>query len=75
MEKGKAKEVSVINVPSFLYKKDVQVDVPDIGTVTFDISFGGSFFAIVKDSELKVDIDPKNTNIIIERAMKLRDHQ
>ncbi|MDU5081824.1 proline racemase [uncultured Tissierella sp.] len=73
VERGKAKEVSVVNVPSFLYKKDVQVDVPDIGTVTFDVSFGGSFFAIVKDSELKVDIDPKNTNLIIERAMKLRE--
>ncbi|WP_353095369.1 proline racemase [Tissierella praeacuta] len=73
VENGKAKEVSVINVPSFLYKKDVQVDVPDIGRVTFDISFGGSFFAIVKDTELKVDIDSKNTNIIIERAMKLRE--
>lgn len=70
---GKAKEVSVVNVPSFLYKKDVQVDVPEIGKVTFDISFGGSFFAIVKDSELGVAIDPKNTNIIIERAMELRN--
>ena len=73
VEDGKAKEVSIINVPSFLYKKDVQVELPDVGKVTFDISFGGSFFAIVKDSELKVSIEPANTNIIIERAMKLRD--
>lgn len=73
VEDGKAKEVSVVNVPSFLYKKDVQVDVPDFGKVTFDISFGGSFFAMVKDSELKVEIEPKNVNIISERAMKLRD--
>lgn len=73
VENGKAKEVSIINVPSFLYKKDVQVELPDVGKVTFDISFGGSFFAIVKDSELKLSIEPGNTNIIIERAMKLRD--
>jgi len=73
VEHGKAKEVSVVNVPSFLYKRDLQVEVPDIGKVTFDISFGGSFFALVKDSELKVQIEPKNANIISERAMKLRD--
>lgn len=73
VEDGRAKEVSVVNVPSFLYKKDIQVELPDVGRVTFDISFGGSFFAIVKDSELKVNIGPENTNIIIERAMKLRD--
>ncbi len=73
VENGKAKEVSVINVPSFLYKKDVQVELPNIGKVTFDISFGGSFFAIVKDSELKVEIRPENINVITERAMKLRE--
>lgn len=71
VENGKAREVSIINVPAFLYKKDVQVDLPDVGTVTFDISFGGSFFAIIKATELGVEIDPKNVNILTERAMKL----
>ncbi len=73
VENGKAREVSIINVPSFLYKKDVQVELPDIGMVTFDIAFGGSFFAIIRDSELGISIEPENTNIIIERAMKLRE--
>ncbi|HCJ56112.1 proline racemase [Lutispora sp.] len=71
VEDGKAKEVSVINVPAFLYKRDVQVDLPGVGTVTFDISFGGSFFAIIKASELDVEIEPKNINIITEKAMAL----
>lgn len=71
VEDGVAKEVSMENVPSFLYKKDLQVEVPGLGKVTFDISFGGSFFAIVKDRELKVEIQPKNVNIISEKAMKL----
>lgn len=70
---GKVEEVSITNVPSFLYKKDVQLELPNVGKVTFDISFGGSFFAIIKDSELKVEIDPKNANIISERAMKLKE--
>lgn len=73
VENGKAREVFIVNVPSFLYKKDAQVDVPDLGRVTFDISFGGSFFAIVKDSELGVEIEPMNVNIITERAMKLME--
>ncbi|MDR7869354.1 MAG: proline racemase [Tissierellaceae bacterium] len=69
---GNVEEVSIINVVSFLYKEDVQVELPDIGKVTFDIAFGGSFFAIVKDRELKVSIEPENINIIAERAMLLR---
>ncbi|WMM24979.1 proline racemase [Tissierella sp. MB52-C2] len=73
VENGKAKEVSVVNVPSFLYKKDIQVELPGVGKVTFDISFGGSFFAIVRDSELGVEINTKDINILAERAMKLRE--
>lgn len=73
VEDGRAKEVSIVNVPSFLYKKDLKVDLPEVGKVTFDISFGGSFFAIVKDSELNLTIEPKNTSMIIEKAMKLRE--
>lgn len=73
VEGGKAKEVSVVNVPSFLYKEDVKIDLPGLGPVSLDIAFGGSFFAIVRDSELQVSIEPENTNIIVERAMKLKD--
>lgn len=70
---GVAKEVFVENVPSFLYKEDVKLDLPGVGEVTFDISFGGSFFAIIKDSELGVEIEPKNANQITEIALELRD--
>lgn len=65
-----AKEVSFVNVPAFLYKKDVEVDVPDLGHITFDIAFGGSFFAIVKDSELNVEISTENVSKNIPLAVK-----
>ena len=59
IENGRVKEVSIVNVPAFLYKKDVVINVPDIGDVILDISFGGSFFAIVNAKQLMVTIDPK----------------
>lgn len=43
----KVKEVSFRNVESFLYKRDVELDVEGVGHVKFDISFGGSFFCII----------------------------
>ena len=57
VENEKVKEVSIVNVPSFLYKRDVQIEVPEIGTITFDISFGGSFFAIVNAKQLVLKFD------------------
>ncbi|MGL6106433.1 proline racemase [Romboutsia sp.] len=70
---GKVKEVSFVNVPAFLYKKDLEVELPEIGKVKFDISFGGSFFAIVHAKQLGVEIKPENTSKLTEIGLKLRD--
>ena len=70
---GEVVQVSFKNVPAFLYKKDITVDVPELGRkITCDISFGGSFFAIVKDEEMGVEIDPKNLDDIVPKALALR---
>lgn len=72
VEDGHAKSVSFRNVPAFLYKKDVKVEVPELGSVTCDISFGGNFFALVKNTEMKVDIAPENLKDIIPKALSLK---
>ncbi|MEG2295557.1 MAG: proline racemase family protein, partial [Oscillospiraceae bacterium] len=69
---GKVTKVSFVNVPAFLYKKDITVTLADVGEVTFDIAFGGSFFAIVHATQLGLSIEPKNTSKLIEVALKLR---
>lgn len=66
---GRAKEVSFTNVPAFVYRQDVEVDVPDLGHFTFDIAFGGSFFAIVRAEEFGCEISPANTEKIIPKAV------
>ncbi len=71
VENGRAKSVSFKNVPSFLYKRDVEVEVPEIGKIQCDLSFGGNFFAIVKDSELDVNIEPENIQDIVSKALNI----
>ncbi|WP_461205429.1 proline racemase [Clostridium sp. DL1XJH146] len=73
VENGKAKEVSFKNVPSFLYKRDVEIDLPTVGKVTLDISFGGSFFAIVNAKQLGVEVEVKNVNRLTELGLMIRD--
>lgn len=63
--------VSFKNVPAFLYKQDVAITVPDIGQVTVDVSFGGSFFAIVKAADLGVTIDRQNSQQLADVGMKV----
>lgn len=70
---GKAKEVSIANVPSFLYLKDLEIEVPEIGRITLDISFGGNFFAIVDAQQLGVRVEPANSDTLLRLGMKIRD--
>lgn len=47
MENGKVQWVRLTNIPSFLYKTDLEVDCPDLGPLTLDVAYGGNFYAIV----------------------------
>ncbi|NCB70292.1 MAG: proline racemase [Clostridia bacterium] len=69
---GKVQSVSFVNVPAFHYKKEQKVML-DGKEVTFDISFGGSFFAIVHAKQLGIEIKPENTGRLTEVALRLRD--
>ncbi|MBV8807825.1 MAG: proline racemase family protein [Acidobacteriaceae bacterium] len=40
--------VTVRNVPSYRYRKDVELRVPGFGSVTGDIAWGGNWFFLVK---------------------------
>ena len=71
VENGKAKEASIVNVPAFLYKKDVVVNVSEVGKVALDISFGGSFFALVKASDLNIEIIPENAAKLTDIGMRI----
>ena len=73
VENQKVKEVSFKNVPAFHYKKDVEIEVPEIGKIKFDISFGGSFFAIVSAKEIGIKVVPENTQKLTKVALQIRD--
>jgi len=70
---GKVQEVSIVNVPAFLYKEGVEVEMPNVGTIKFDISFGGSFFAIVHADQFGLRVEPNNANKLKDLALELRD--
>lgn len=65
--------VSFDNVPSFLYKKDCIIKYKNYQDIKFDISFGGSFFAIVDISQFDLKIRSENTADISRIAVELRE--
>ena len=70
---AKVKEVSFKNVESFLYKRDLELDVEGVGHIKFDISFGGSFFCIISADQLGLEVKPENASKLKEAGLKIRD--
>lgn len=60
-----ARAVTFKNVPSFLYKEGVRVEVPKLGVITIDIAYGGNFFAIVDSATIGLEIVPSEVDKII----------
>jgi proline racemase len=56
VERHEVVEVSVANVSSFLYARDVALSLPDLGTVTIDVSFAGNFIALARAQDLGVSV-------------------
>ena len=71
VESGVAKEISFDNVPSFLYKEGLMLDVPELGNIKVDIAFGGSFFVLVNHKYLGLDICPDNGSELVRLGMKI----
>ncbi len=46
-EGKKVKSVRLTNVKSFLAAESLELECPDLGTITVDVAYGGNFYAIV----------------------------
>ncbi len=69
---GRVVRVSVDNVPSFLYARNIQVEVPEVGTITVDIVFGGNFFAMTPAKALGVSVCPENVAALTRLGMMVK---
>ncbi len=62
---GQVAETSFRNVPSFVYLRDQRVDAPGIGSVSFDVAYGGAFYAFVSAQELGLQLEQDHANQLI----------
>lgn len=69
---GKVRETSFRNVPSFLYLRDQQVDVPGLGTVSFDVAYGGAFYAFVDAESLGLRLTSDDYSRLIDYGRKIK---
>jgi len=69
VEHGRAKAVTIRNVPSFLHTRDQVVSVPGYGDITYDMAFGGNFYAITPAASAGLVVDPSRNTELIEAGL------
>ena len=48
---GKVTSVKLTNVPAFLAKENISIDLPGCGLLNIDVAYGGNFYAIVDEQD------------------------
>jgi proline racemase len=68
---GRAESVTLTNVPSFLLAADEDVETDELGTVRYDMAYGGNFYAILPAARLGLDLGPTTAPDLIRRGLHL----
>jgi len=71
VEEGRAAAVTLRNVPSFLVGTDLEVDVPDLGRVRYDLAYGGNFYPLVPADSVGLEVDPRRSGELIETGLAI----
>ena len=66
-------EVRITNVASFLHSTGLEVDCPDLGSLTVDVAYGGNFYAIVEAQENYTDLADHSALDLIKWSPVLRE--
>src|SRR3954471_1985301 len=69
VEGGRARSVTIRNVASFLHARDRTVDVPGLGTITYDMAYGGTFYALTPAADAGLAVDPSRSGELIEAGL------
>lgn len=63
--------VDLENVPSFLYKENLVTEIEGYGKIIYDISFSGSFCAIVDSTQLNMKLSGQNVDAYTKLGMRM----
>ncbi len=58
-EAGRVTSVTIANVPAFATQLDATIDVPGIGSLLVDVSYGGMFYVLAEAAAAGLEIEPR----------------
>ncbi len=71
VENGVIQNSTFENIPSFVYKTNLSVNIPEYGNIPFDITYGGNFFVMLPISAIGIPIIPENGEKLADLGMEI----
>jgi trans-L-3-hydroxyproline dehydratase len=71
LEGGRVTRVSFENVPSFVLRRDLEVDVAGLGRLRCDVAFGGAFYAFVDAADVGLRLAPEEAGAVIDAGRRV----
>lgn len=71
-EGERVSSVKIKNVASFLDRENLEVECPDLGMLTFDVAYGGNFYAIIDPQENFSGLQDYKADQLISWSRELR---
>jgi len=65
--------VKLTNVPSYLTAQDLTIDCPELGEITFDVAYGGNYYAIVDPQQHFSGVHDFTAGQIIQYSQVVRE--
>ncbi len=72
-EGDRVTSVRIRNVPAYLAAEGIEIDVPGLGSLTVDVSYGGNYYAIVEPQGAYTGLDDLGASRIIELSCLVRE--
>ena len=69
---SKVISVTIRNVPSFVARRGLEVDVPDFGRLSVDVAYGGNFYGIIEPQGPYRGLDDLGAGRIVELSRTIR---
>ena len=70
---GKALNITVTNVASFVHRRDAMLDVAGLGSLRVDTAYGGDSFVLVDAADLGLEIGPSTAFELVQFGRSITD--
>ena len=71
VEGGRARAVTLRNVPAYVDALDRTVEVPGYGQLTYDMAFGGNFYALLPAASVGLAVGPANADAFVAAGLAI----